>query len=301
MSSSQQCPICDSSASIMFGSPANRVDCVRCGQYEQGTPWSNIADIRHRIVLSGWVREQNAAGSVPSLTKEVIDLVTARPRPDLTSRAMLLLRQIAQLEGALRGGHLSNKQIVESKKTAGITYSLDATEIHVLLQLLEFEKLVSWKINPEGIVLTIPGILAVEKMSSTGAEFAQGFVAMWFNPELDAAWTSGFDPAIRKAGYRPFRIDKKEYIGGITDEIIAEIRRSRFVVVDYTEQANGAYFEAGFALGLGLAVIPTCRADQIGKLHFDIRHLNTLPWGSPEDLSANLSKRIIAILGPGPF
>ena len=57
----------------------------------------------------------------------------------------------------------------------------------------------------------------------------------------------------------------------------------------------------GFALGLGLTVIPTCRADQIGKLHFDVRHLNTLPWSTPEDLAVNLGKRIVAILGTRPF
>ena len=71
-------------------------------------------------------------------------------------------------------------------------------------------------------------------------------------------------------------------------------------VADYTEQVNGVYFEAGFALGLGLLVIPTCRENQIGKLHFDIRHLNTLPRKTPEDLSANLTKRILAVVAAGP-
>lgn len=71
-------------------------------------------------------------------------------------------------------------------------------------------------------------------------------------------------------------------------------------VADYTEQVNGLYFEAGFALGLGLLVIPTCRENQIGKLHFDIRHLNTLPWKTPKDLSTNLTKRILAVVGAGP-
>jgi hypothetical protein len=96
---------------------------------------------------------------------------------------------------------------------------------------------------------------------------------MWFDEELNPAWTSGFDPGIRNAGYRPFRIDKKDYVGGISDEIVVEIRRSRFVVVDYTHQANGVYFEAGFALGLGRTVIPTCRADEISKLHISTRCL----------------------------
>jgi hypothetical protein len=34
---------------------------------------------------------------------------------------------------------------------------------------------------------------------------------MWFGPKFQAAWTNGFDPAIRKAGYRAFRIDKKDH------------------------------------------------------------------------------------------
>jgi hypothetical protein len=138
-------------------------------------------------------------------------------------------------------------------------------------------------------------------MNKIGGQFVQGFVAMWFDPSLEAAWTNGFDPAIRYAGYRPFRIDKEHYVGGITDEIISQIRRSRFVIADYTQQVNGVYFEAGFALGLGLTVIPTCREDEMKGLHFDIRHLNTLPWKEPRELAENLTKRIVAIVGSGPL
>jgi len=89
-------------------------------------------------------------------------------------------------------------------------------------------------------------------------------------------------------------------VGGISDEIIAEIRRSRFVVADYAGQANGVYFEAGFALGLGLTVIPTCRADEVGKLHFGIKHINTLLWHDPAELVDALGRRIRAVVGIGP-
>jgi hypothetical protein len=88
--------------------------------------------------------------------------------------------------------------------------------------------------------------------------------------------------------------------GGITDEIMAQIKRSRFVVSDYTSQRNSVYFEAGFALGLGVIVIPTCRADEIPNLHFDIRHLNTLPWNTPAELADGLNRRIRAVVGAGP-
>ena len=81
---------------------------------------------------------------------------------------------------------------------------------------------------------------------------------------------------------------------------MAEIRRSRFVVADYTGQKNGVYFEAGFALGPGLTVIPTCRADDVPKLHFDIKHLNTLLWKAPAELAEGLNRRIRAVIGIGP-
>ena len=81
---------------------------------------------------------------------------------------------------------------------------------------------------------------------------------------------------------------------------MAEIRRSRFVVADYTGQRNGVYFEAGFALGLGVDLIPTCRSDEVANLHFDIKHLNTLTWKSPAELAEGLNGRIRAVIGAGP-
>jgi nucleoside 2-deoxyribosyltransferase len=118
---------------------------------------------------------------------------------------------------------------------------------------------------------------------------------------MDESYTSGFDPGIRAAGYQPFRIDRKEHINGISDEILAEIRRSRFLVADYTLTNNGVYFEAGVAVGLGIPLIPTCRADYLGKLHFDIKHINTLKWETPEQLARDLARRIAAVIGDGPL
>jgi hypothetical protein len=96
------------------------------------------------------------------------------------------------------------------------------------------------------------------------------------------------------------RIDRMDHVGGITDEIMAEIRRSRFVIADHTGHVNGVYFEVGFALGRELTVIPTCRGDQVGALPFDIKHLNTLLWQTPQDLAINLERRIRAVVGTGP-
>jgi hypothetical protein len=148
-------------------------------------------------------------------------------------------------------------------------------------------------------LLTPKGLLAAEALGASGSG-AQGFVAMSFDPSLQEVWTNGFRQGIRAAGYSPVRLDDEDYVGGITDEIMAQIRRSRFVVADYTGQRHNVYFEAGFALGLGLTVIPTCRADENDKLQFDIRHLNTLEWKSPDELAEGLNRRIRAVIGAGP-
>jgi hypothetical protein len=149
--------------------------------------------------------------------------------------------------------------------------------------------------------LTAKCLLAADAMGVSSNGLAQAFVAMSFEESMTEAWIKGFDPAIRSAGFRPVRIDKEHYVGGIADPIMSEIRKSRFVIVDYTRKNNGVYFEAGFALGLGLIVIPTCRSDEISDLHFDIRHINTLPWRNEEDFLQGLTTRIKAVIGSGPY
>jgi len=69
-----------------------------------------------------------------------------------------------------------------------------------------------------------------------------------------------------------FRSSKDhEHINKIGDEIISQIRRSKFLIADFTGHRGGVYFEAGLAMGLGLLVFWTCRRDDLDKLHFDIR------------------------------
>ena len=297
--SSQNCPICETSASIMFGSPVNKVDCPRCGQYEQGKPWENVSDIRHRIVLSGWIREQNAVTSVPRITAEHVRRTIQLRVPRFGERTRRALALIVRKFPFGWTNPVMYGQLVQDLELQASSYSATTDDLRMLFKLLEAEGLIQDKQNI-GFVVTARGLLAAEDMSSTGGPSAQGFVAMSFNASLNDAWTNGFDPGIRSAGFRPIRIDTKDYVGGIADEIMAEIRRSRFVVADYTNQANGVYFEAGFALGLGLTVIPTCHQSEIGALHFDIRHLNTLLWETPEELAVKLQNRIRAVIGTGP-
>lgn len=151
--------------------------------------------------------------------------------------------------------------------------------------------------------LTIHGYDLVAEQR-TNVDSSQAFVAMWFDGSMSEPYDKGIDPAIKEAGFKPLRIDQKEHINKIDDEIIAEIRRSRFVVADFTHGKDGArggvYYEAGFAQGLNLPVIFTCRKDAVDELHFDTNHYNHIVWETPEDLRQQLKNRILAVIGEGP-
>jgi len=93
------------------------------------------------------------------------------------------------------------------------------------------------------------------------------------------------------------RVDLKEHNEKICDVIVAEIRKSSFLVADFTGDRGGVYFEAGFAKGLGIPVIFSCqKGEWEEKLHFDTRQYNHIIWETPEDLKNKLKNRIMATI-----
>ena len=136
----------------------------------------------------------------------------------------------------------------------------------------------------------------IDELATPGAESRQAFVAMWFDPSVDGFYENGLKLGIADAGFEPQIISSKQHNNKICDEIIAEIRRSRFVVADFTGQRGGVYFEAGFAMGLGLPVIWVIQKDDVKNLHFDTRQYNHIVYTDAEDLRKQLHNRIAATI-----
>ncbi len=153
------------------------------------------------------------------------------------------------------------------------------------------------------VMITVSGYRRIEEQKKN-VDSSQAFVAMWFHDNTNAAYEIGIKPAIEGAGFKPLRIDQKPDVNKIDDDIIAEIRRSRFLVADFTHGRGGArggvYFEAGFAYGLGIPVIYACRKNMVNKLHFDTRQYAHIVWDNPETLRSELRSRILARIGEGP-
>ena len=150
-------------------------------------------------------------------------------------------------------------------------------------------------------VLTTKGHARLTDLETKQEGSRQAFVALWFDDNTTAAWEHGLMPGIKDAGFEPFRIDLRDDVNKIDDEIIREIRRSRFLVADLTHGKQGArgsvYYEAGFAHALEIPVIFTCREDLKDNIPFDTRQYYHIFWKSPEELRGELTKRIGARIG----
>ena len=187
----------------------------------------------------------------------------------------------------------------------------ESTRVEELEYLLNYLESASWLQQiPYGATclrysLTVSGYGYLAEIDHAVVDSSQAFVAMWFDESMDEVWKKGLLPAIRDAGYKALRIDRKEHLNKIDDEIVAEIRRARFLVADFTQgeagQRGGVYYEAGFAHGLKIPVIFTCRKDTLEKVHFDTRQYPHIVWETPEELRDGLAKRISAAIGDGPL
>lgn len=112
------------------------------------------------------------------------------------------------------------------------------------------------------------------------------FMAMKFNDaELDALFVEHLRPAIRQTGFDLRRNDgDHKTAGAIDNRMRVEIRTCRFLLCDLSHGNQGAYWEAGFAEGLGRPVIYLCRRDTFAhpdprqRPHFNIANQAIIVW-----------------------
>ncbi|MBD9529141.1 hypothetical protein [Paracoccus sp. PAR01] len=258
--------------------------------------------------LTTWLIDQRRHGTeVPKIVSGTIDLVKRAPALGVQERAERLLEYF-ETESSFIGDEVCYAaDEATSMEMLAWTESLQKEEVEFLLEYLKTRGFIS--IEHVGdfsgeVKVTIDGHVHMADLRQKSVASTQGFVAMWFDDSMRSVYEDAIAPAIRDSGYDPVRIDGREHNNKIDDEIIAEIRRSRFVVSDFTQGDSGArggvYYEAGFAHGLGLPVIFTCRSDVLEKIHFDTRQYNHIAWSTPEELKERLAKRISATLGDGP-
>jgi hypothetical protein len=264
-----------------------------------------------KALLTSWLVEQRRNGvEIPTISSTTISEIKSR-RPLRFSEKITRVMQycsgnISKIDQSLPVD-FTERDDIHANRLMALTECEDEEDLSALLMHIEGIGLIKDEGGLGGfdISLTDSGWFRIEEMQSAAPDVAQAFVAMWFHGDTHDAYENGIRPAIKDCGYEPLRIDNKEHINKIDDEIVAEIRRSRFLVADFTSEAGkprgGVYFEAGFAMGLNIPVICTCKASSIADLHFDTRQFNHIAWQDAESLYKQLKARIGAVIGDGPL
>ncbi len=126
-------------------------------------------------------------------------------------------------------------------------------------------------------------------------------MAMKFgDDELNKMLEDVFKPSAKRAGFDLVKLTDVPKAGLIDDRMRVEIQASDFVVADLSHDNLGAYWEAGYAEGLGKPVIYTCEKSKFErtKTHFDTNHHLTILWdsASPSDAASELAATIRATL-----
>jgi nucleoside 2-deoxyribosyltransferase len=154
--------------------------------------------------------------------------------------------------------------------------------------------------------ISLEGMIRAEELSTTNKYSNKVFVAMGYADDLLEAYYNAIHPACEECNFDAFLIKDTEHNNDINDEMIAKIKSSKFVITDFTYNNDGAYFEAGFAQGMGLSVIRTCKKEWFDEkdenghnknhLHFDVNHYNFILWKNTDDLKEKLLNRIKATI-----
>ncbi len=292
--------LCGKQAKVYRSSPGHfDVRCSVCGIYligdlalariEKNPQWARK--------LANWVFHQTRNGIEPRVVAKDLDGILSLPAPSVARRKEMLLAELVRMSG----GELYYQFSPTTSALIPASYSTGLNDVLALLDTLEKSGALRPPIGNNLMTLTVEGWEVHERLGGQRAMLAQAFVAMSFNSDLRPLYAQGIEPAVRSAGYEALRIDGREHDGRIDDRIIAEIRRSKFIVADFTGHRGGVYYEVGFAHGLGSRAIFTCRADDLEHLHFDVRQYNTITWEDPTDVIKPLQNRMLAIFGAGPL
>jgi nucleoside 2-deoxyribosyltransferase len=238
------------------------------------------------------------------IVREINELLTQWPRTvaDRTNRTLCNLARLSPVAGHVLDVHMIEPALMFAHSQGEAKYHIKALLDSGLLT----------------IGTKVGGIVATAALTPAGwdrfEELTRGtsspenpvFAAMWFGEtaeeksQMNDVFSKAIQPSAEQSGYRATRVDLAEHNDWIMDKVLGDIRLAPFVVADFTGNRNGVYLEAGFARGLGIPVIHTCKHDHFDKAHFDTKQLNHVLWDTVEELRAKLYHRILGTIGRGP-
>ncbi len=305
-----KCPVCH----IVLAQPvcehfdrdARTYPCSNCGEFTLTRPSEMfVAELgrdapRKLLVLSHAIRKMVVRSTNPTLLPELIRQIaenTDLPNPDeqLTNLLLWLGQNLDHLGEMI--------QLLPEEHAAVIGSAGDDNFVAVCTELSDRGWFVGTATTGPTFIgsLSFDGWRVYQKLRRGLAESRKAFMAMAYGDGvLDALFRDCLKPAVAKTGFDLRRLDEDLRAGLIDDRLRVEILTSRFLIADLTNDNRGAYWEAGYAEGLGKPVIYLCERAYFDerKTHFDTNHQHTVLWNSsqPTALASSLKVTIRATL-----
>ncbi|MFB3787190.1 MAG: hypothetical protein ACE15F_12570 [bacterium] len=310
---SNVCPVCDTQLKDVKESPDGRdakfFSCPSCGEFILArTLISNLPNILQkdkdaRAKISHAIRTVQQVNKIVELSTKTVEEILKRPLPSPSEQSDLFVRWLA--ENVESPGELMfvqpkiHSSIIGAKSPEGFDL--------VLRHLFDVGLVKGHLLNIIGepgtahVTLSFDGWKYYEQLRQGQPSYRKAFMAMQFGEhELDDVVDKVFKPCVHQAGFELYRLDDLPRAGLIDDRLRVEIQASDFLIADLTHGNLGAYWEAGYAEGLGKPVIYTCEKDKFEKekTHFDTNHHLTIIWdkNSPETAGEQLKATIRATL-----
>lgn len=307
------CPVCDAQATRREPDPTGRdaieIDCPHCGRFAiSGSLESTLPDLRLRepdasAKLSHALRRSQEGSDRPLFSTYTAEAVLKQPLPRPREQADLLVRWLAEHVAGpgetLWIEYSTHGAVVGSKSSAGFALVLD----HLFESGLvtgQLSKTIGGGDRAHA-TLSFAGWDHYEELRRGGRVYRKAFMAMKFGDALlDQVLEQVFKPSALRAGFQLFKLTDVPKAGLIDNRLRVEIQASDFIVADLTHDNLGAYWEAGYAEGLGKPVIYTCEKSRFeqAKTHFDTNHHLTILWdaAAPEVCSQEFIATIRATL-----
>ena len=279
-----QCFVCKNTPITIHKEDGGRdiygITCARCGSY--GATYEFLTSFnQNRIneigyILSGIAREfyDTAAPQALFTTTSAEEYIKSYPVPDLTdieAKAYKLIERLKEKSNFF--GHFID---ITYTKDFPLAYSKNDDEFIALIELLEKSGLVDKRGETNmgcQLKLTAQGFGIAKVIRGRNQDSDQAFIAVWFDDSMDES-IEAIKSAISDCGYRPLCIKNEHFSEKIMDKALGEIKKSKFLVVDLTGNRSSVFFEAGFALGLGLDILYVYKKDseKNSLLDFYVKH-----------------------------
>lgn len=288
----KECLVCGTNAQItdIPDSRKVKIECERCGvfliTYEAGTHYCTSILNETSALISYWIRK-NQSDKPIELTSETMKYIIENVTfPSVKEQADILILWMGDFAKSkspdylipLKMGALSS--IIGAKNSRTITYIAKSLVGKGILRVA-FDSG-----GNSAVEITYDGWLYYEQLKRVAPLSRLTFMAMQYNNEtLQRIYKEIIVDAVKQTGFDIRKLDDVKRAGLIDDKLRVEIRLSKFVIADLSDENRGAYWEAGFAEGLGKTVIYICEEKKFDKLstHFDTNHNLTVKWKDDDE------------------